>query len=244
MERIENIGFDNLKLIQDDEGFMFGIDAVILADFAACMHPGMKKAVDLGTGNGIIPLILSHKAPGCTVTGFDIQEKAVDMATRSCDMNNLADRISFHCCDVKNIAAEYPEMKGSVDAVITNPPYVAKGSGIVNDKSSKFIARQETTADIEDFVSAAASLLNYKGHLFMVHRPNRLVDIFYYCRKYNLEPKDIRFVAPSEGRIPNIVLIHSILGGGHELNYLDTLNVYDKEGNYTAEIVKIYEKTG
>ncbi|MCF0144710.1 MAG: SAM-dependent methyltransferase, partial [Firmicutes bacterium] len=125
-----------------------------------------------------------------------------------------------------------------------NPPYVAKGSGIVNDKSSKFIARQETTADIEDFVSAAASLLNYKGHLFMVHRPNRLVDIFYYCRKYNLEPKDIRFVAPSEGRIPNIVLIHSILGGGHELNYLDTLNVYDKEGNYTAEIVKIYEKTG
>ena len=164
MESIEEIGFGGLKLIQSSEGFRFGIDAVLLADFAAGICPGADSIVDLGTGNGVIPLILSHKTEAGTITGIDLQAKAIDLARRSCDLNGLGERI-------------------------------------------------------------------------------RLVDLFYSCRKNGLEPKKIRFVAPRQGAKPNIVLLHCVKGGGRELDYADELYVYDEAGKYTAEIMKIYEKT-
>lgn len=243
-ETVENIGFGGLKLIQSEDGFRFGVDAVILADFANSLYPGAMNAADLGTGNGVIPFILSHKNASCHISGFDVQRQAVEMAQRSCSLNMLEDRIDFHCCDVKNIIEEYPQLKGGMDMVLSNPPYVAKGSGIVNDAGSLLVARQETTAGLEDFISAAALLLKERGHLFMVHRPSRLVDLFYFGRKYRLEPKNLRFVTPSEGKKANIVLVHFVLGGGHELNIMNELPVRDSNGNYSPEILNIYEKTG
>lgn len=243
-ETIENIGFGGLKLIQSSDGFRFGVDAVILADFASRFCPAAERIADLGTGNGVIPLILSHLNSRCHVTGFDVQERAIDMAGRSCELNGLTDRIDFMCCDVKDISEQHGELKGCMDAVVSNPPYVARGSGIMNEGDSLLIARQETSADLEDFMKTAALLLKERGHFFLVHRPSRLVDIFHFARKYRLEPKDIRFVTPSEGKKANIVLVHCVLGGGHELNIMDELPVHDSEGGYTAEIIEIYEKTG
>ncbi len=243
MESIENIGFNNLKLIQNDKSFRFGIDAIILADFAAAIVPGAKRVIDLGCGNGIIPLVLSHKLPACRITGIDVQEEAIDMAKRSTVINELEDRIGFIKADVSGLEIKNPELSRSADLVLSNPPYVSRGRGIENNNSFMLIARQETTADIEDFIRTAAWALKDRGHLCMVHRPSRLVDIFYYCRKYTLEPKNIRFVVPKKGGISNIVLLDCVLGGGKELNIMKELPVYDSERKYSPEILEIYEKT-
>lgn len=239
MERIENIGFGNLRLLQDPEYFCYGIDAVILADFAHSFCPNSKYIVDMGTGTGIIPFILSHKNKSAFITGIELQEASVNMAKRSCIMNGLEDRVTIRNGDISNFD-DYKDLEA--DVVICNPPYFAKGGGVLNDKKAKFIARHETTAVFEDFVKAAADMLKGTGHFFIVHRPSRLVDIFYYCRKYRLEPKDIRFVAPREGEVPNIVLIHCVAGGGKELKIARNLYVYNEEGNYTDEIEHIYER--
>ncbi len=243
MESIEEIGFGGLKLIQSSEGFRFGIDAVLLADFAAVICPGADNIADLGTGNGVIPLILSHKTKAHSITGIDLQAKAIELAGRSCDLNGLGERIRFIQCDVAKLQEKKPDLRGTADAVVTNPPYIAKGAGLTNAGDSKFLSRQETTAGVKEFAAAAAFLLKERGHFFLVHRPSRLVDLFYYCRTYGLEPKKIRFVAPRQGAKPNIVLLHCVKGGGRELDYADELYVYDEAGKYTAEIMKIYEKT-
>lgn len=239
MERIENIGFGNLRLIQDPECFCYGIDAVILADFVHSICPNSKRVVDMGTGTGIIPFILSHKNKNAVITGIELQKNSVDMAKRSCEMNELESRITIRNGDISN-PDDYNDIKA--DVVVCNPPYFVKGGGILNDRKAKFIARHETTAVFEDFVKAAASMLNGKGDFFIVHRPSRLVDIFYYCRKYNLEPKDIRFVSPRDGDVPNIVLIHCVAGGGRELKFIENLYVYNTDGTYTNEIEYIYER--
>ncbi|MDO4485747.1 MAG: tRNA1(Val) (adenine(37)-N6)-methyltransferase [Bacillota bacterium] len=239
MERIEKTGFGEMKLIQDPEDFCYGIDAVILADFSNSICPDAETIVDLGTGNGIIPLILSHKNRKASITGIELQAKPAEMARRSIEMNGLQNRLSIKQGDIAE-----PEVYSGMyaDMVTCNPPYFSKGGGIPNEKRAKFIARHETTAVFEDFAKAAATLLNGKGDFFIVHRPSRLVDIFYYCRKYKLEPKTIRFVAPKEGCNPNIVLIHCTANGGKELKFRQTLFVYNQDGSYTDEIHQIYER--
>ena len=247
MERTDNIGFGDLILIQDPEKFSYGIDAVILSDFACSIYPEFKNAVDLGTGNGVIPLILSHKNRNARICGFDIQPDAIDMAVRSCGLNHLEDRLSFKITDISDFCNDRNDLEqgcyiGSYDMVTCNPPYFPKGGAIPSSNAAKFIARHETTATVKEFIKAAALLLKQQGHLFMVHRPSRLVDIFYHCRENGLEPKDIRFVVPRSGETPNIVLIHCIKGGGKELKVLKELSVYDETGKYTEEIEKIYER--
>lgn len=239
MERIENIGFGNLKLIQDPQQFCYGVDAVILSDFATGLNPDMKSAVDLGTGNGIIPFILCHKNKTVSVTGIDVQEQAIDLAKRSCKINGLDDRICFINADVLTLV---DEGNSTVDTVTCNPPYFIKGGAIPSSNKAKFIARHETSAVAEDFIKAAACLLERKGHFFMVHRPSRLADLFYYCRKHGLEPKNMRLVVPKPGQEANIVLLHCIKGGGKELNVMKELAVYDENGNYSEEIQRIYER--
>lgn len=242
MERIEEIGFGGLKLIQSSDGFRFGIDAVLLADFAAGMCPGAGSIVDLGTGNGVIPLILSHKTKAGSIIGIDLQKKAIELAARSCEMNGLDERIRFIQCDVAQLQEQKPELAATADAVVSNPPYIARGAGIINAEDSKFLSRQETTAGIEEFAAAAAFLLKERGHFFLVHRPSRLVDLLCSSRKNGLEPKNIRFVSPRRGAKPNIVLLHCVKGGGRELEFEEELHVYDETGKYTAEIMEIYEK--
>ena len=250
MERIENTGFGNIKLIQDPEQFCYGVDAVILADFANSLYPAFKKAADLGTGNGIIPLILSHKNSEAHITGVEIQPDAADMAMRSCRLNELEEKINFVVANVIDIAdgklgesINDPALcEGAMDMVTCNPPYFVKGGAIPSSSKAKFIARHETTAGVEDFIKAAEKLLKRKGHFFMVHRPSRLADIMYYCRKYGLEPKDMRMVVPKPGETPNILLIHCIKGGGRELNVMKELSVYNEDGSYSDEIEHIYER--
>lgn len=251
MERIENTGFGNIKLIQDPEQFCYGVDAVILADFAVSLCPDFITAVDLGTGNGIIPFILSHKNSEAHITGVEVQKDVADMARRSCIMNGLTGRIDFVTGDVSDIASDMEDgsceddcslKKGCADIVTCNPPYFIKGGAIPSSNTAKFIARHETTAQVEDFIKAASVLLKRKGHFFMVHRPSRMADIFYFSRKHGLEPKDMRMVVPKPGEAPNIVLIHCIKGGGRELNVMKELAVYSEEGKYSDEIEIIYER--
>ena len=242
MESLEEIGFGGLKLLQSEDGFRFGIDAVLLADFACRFCPKAEQVVDLGTGNGAAAFILSHKIKDSFITGIDVQAKAIDLAMRSRALNGLDDRMDFIRCDAAELQEALPQLRGTADAVVTNPPYVAKGAGLINDGDSKFISRHETTAGIEEFIKAAAFLLKDRGHFFLVHRPSRMVDIFYFCRKYALEPKNIQFVPPRKGAKPNIMLLHCIRGGGRELDILPDLYVYDEQGSYSPEIMQIYEK--
>lgn len=246
-ERLDEIGFGNLKLIQKPEEFCYGVDAVILADFASRSveksKGKFKKAIDLGTGTGIIPLILSHKTSIKQIYAVEIQKDSFGRTCRNVELNKLTEVISVINDDVSNIEKKDTFLKGSFDLVTSNPPYMTGGCGITNDNNAKTIARHETTADLETFIKASAALLREKGELFMVHRPSRLVDICEACRKYKVEPKELRFVSPNKNSKPNILLIRCVKSGRPELKMLDPLYVYDEiKGHYTDEIMKIYEK--
>lgn len=235
-ERIDNIGFSDLKLIQKPDEFCYGVDAVILADFAS--RKKAKHIVDLGTGTGIIPLIISHKTEAEFIYGVEYQKDSFDRAMRNVELNGLVGRVDFINANV----AEFDGLKEWADVVTTNPPYMVSNGAITNENSAKTIARHETVGSLEDFVKCAAGILKNKGDFYMVHRPSRLVDIFYLCREYRLEPKELRFVAPKAGDTPNIVLIHCVKNGGVELKILDELYVYEEKGVYSSEIQKIYER--
>lgn len=235
-ERIDQIGFSDLQLIQKPEEFCYGVDAVILADFAS--RKKAKYIVDLGTGTGIIPLILSHKTDAEFIYGIEYQTDSYDRAKRNVDLNHLNGRVDFINANV----AEFCDLKEWADVVTTNPPYMVSNGALTNENRAKTIARHETVGDLEDFVKCAAGILKNKGDFYMVHRPSRLVDIFYLCRKYRLEPKEIRMVSPKRGETPNIVLIHCVKNGGVELKILDELYVYEEKGIYSSEIEKIYER--
>lgn len=235
-ERIDQIGFADLKLIQKPDEFCYGIDAVILADFASGKK--VKRAVDLGTGTGIVPLILHHKTDAEMIYGIEYQKDSYDRAMRNIQLNELSGRLEFINANV----SEFDGLKEWADTVTTNPPYMISNGAIVNDNKAKTIARHETVGTLDDFVRCASGILKNKGNFYMVHRPSRLVDIFCCCRKYRLEPKEIRFVAPKKGETPNIVLVHCVKNGGAELKILDDLYVYESKGVYTEEIEKIYER--
>lgn len=241
-ERIEEIGFGGLKLVQYEGSFKFGIDAVLLADFACSLAPGARRIADLGTGNGIIPLIISHKNKSCKVTGIDVQDRSIEAAKRSVALNRLEERLDFIRADISKLEGEHADLDNAFDAVVTNPPYVEAGSGIVNAESPKYIARQETTADLECFIRTAVRMLKERGHFFIVYRPSRMADLFYYCRKYGLEPKTMQLVTPHRGEKPNILLLHCIRGAGKELQVRKELPVRESNGLYTSEINRIYER--
>lgn len=246
-ERLDEIGFGSLKLIQKPEEFCYGIDAVILADFASKVanknNSKFKRAIDLGTGTGIIPLILTHKTSLEKIYAVEIQKNSFDRACRNVEINELTEKISIINCDVLDLEKKFGKLKGLFDLVTTNPPYMIGGAGIINENDAKKIARHETTADLENFIKTSAMLLREKGELLMVHRPSRLVDICEACRKYKVEPKELRFVSPNKNTKPNILLVRCVKFGKPELKMLDPLYVYDEIGNYyTEELEKIYER--
>lgn len=242
-ERIDNIGFGDLKLIQEPDEFCYGVDAVILADFAAKHATGpIRNVVDLGTGTGVIPLILSHKTEAEFIAGLEIQEGSYRRAVRNAEINNLEDRVHFFKGDVKTAAKDVlRDLKGSMDVVTTNPPYMQGQEGLKCANSAKSIARHETTAGLEDFFACAKALLKPRGDLFMVHRPSRLADICCFAREYGLEPKELCFVSPNVNRAANILLVHCVKGGGKQLRIIDPLYVYEETGEYTESLRKCYE---
>jgi tRNA1Val (adenine37-N6)-methyltransferase len=238
MERVDRIGFGDYQLIQDATQFCYGIDAVLLADFAQAGKD--DRIADLGTGSGVIPFILHHKSKANRIVGIEKQPEAYELALRNGQMNGLEGVVEWLLCDVKDIRKHLAA--GSFNVVVSNPPYVKKGGGPASPSSFMEIARHETTAALEDFIQAAAYLLSPLGTFSMVHRPSRLVDILSCCRKNHLEPKRLRLVAPKPGSSPNIVLVQCVKNGGKELLIEPMLYVRDIQGFYTEEIDRIYER--
>ena len=234
-ERIDDLQLKGLKLIQDKTGFCFGIDAVLLANFAKVKNNA--KVVDLGTGTGIIPILIAGKSKASKIIGVEIQEEVYEMATRSVKLNDLEDRVEIINADIKTIDREL-EVHG-YHVATSNPPYMHM-NGIQNPNDKKAISRHEVLCDLEDVIRAASRLVMPRGKFFMIHRPIRLVDIVTLGRKYNLEPKVIQFVHPRANKAPNLVLVEFTKDGRPELKVLDPLYVYDENGNYTKEIEAIY----
>ena len=238
-ERIDDLGLKNLKIIQDKEGFCFGIDAVLLSDFAKNLKKD-AKVIDLGTGTGIIATLLCGKTNLRKVIGIEIQSEVADMAKRSIKLNQLQNKFEIINEDINHIFNQLE--KNSFDAVVTNPPYQKKNAGIINDKEKKVISRHEITATLEDFIKVSKELLKDKGEFYMVHRPERLVDILSLLRKYKIEPKEIRFVYSNKNKSPKLVLVKGVKNAKTFLKIDKNLYIYDEKGDYTEEILKIYNK--
>lgn len=237
-ERIDDLQYKGLKIIQNKDGFCFGIDAVLLANFAKNMKR-KKLVVDLCTGTGIVAILLSGKTDAKKIIGVEIQPESAEMAKRSVELNSIQDRVEIINQDLKKLKTVIEA--GSVDTVTVNPPYMKAGSAIVNDENKLSIARHEVCCTLDDVIKEAARILKTNGEFFMVHKPERLVDIFCTMRKYKIEPKRIRFVHPSVDKPANIVLIEGTRDGKEFLKFEKSLYVYEN-GEYTDEIYEIYEK--
>lgn len=238
-ERIDDLEFKNLKVIQNKNGFCFGMDAVLLSDFAKNIKRN-ATVLDLGTGTGIIPILLCGKTELKKVIGVEIQEEVAKMAKKSILLNGLEGRFEILNCNIKELNKIYK--KQTFDVIVTNPPYKKQNSGIVNENEKKVISRHEITANLEDFIKIAKDLLKDKGELYMVHRPERLVDILELMRKYKIEPKVLKMVCPNKNKEPNLVLIKGVKNAKTFLKIEKNLYVYDKENKYTKEILEIYNK--
>jgi Predicted O-methyltransferase len=235
-ERVDDLQCRGLRIIQNREGFCFGVDAVLLANFADIKKG--QRVIDLGTGTGIVPILLAGKTGAKEVVGLEIQDEMAEMASRSIMLNKIEDRVKIVSGDLKNAVSLFG--RESFDAVTTNPPYKHQGSGIVNPGDRKALSRHEIACTLEDVISVSSGLLKDGGRFFMVHRPERIVDIIYLMRLYKIEPKRIRFVHPYPGKKPNLLLIEGLKYGKAFLNFMDPLYVYNGDGEYTEEINNIY----
>lgn len=238
-ERIDDLEYKGLKIIQNTEGFCFGIDAVLLSDFAKEIKNN-SKVLDLGTGTGILPILLCGKTNLNKIYGIEIQKEVAAMAGRSVKLNNLENRIEIVNKNIKDIENIFE--KNSFDAIVTNPPYKKINTGEKNEKENKLISRHEITASLDDFIKISFNLLKDKGSFYMVHRPERLAEIIYKLKQNKLEPKIIKFVYSNIKSEPKLVLIKAVKNAKEFLKIEKPLFVYKEDGNYTDEILKIYNK--
>ncbi|MBS5951963.1 MAG: tRNA1(Val) (adenine(37)-N6)-methyltransferase, partial [Clostridium sp.] len=227
---------DNLYLIQKKQGFRFGIDAVLLSNFANVKNK--HRVIDLCTGTGIVPFLIYGKYKPKEVVGIEIQEDMVEMAIRSSKYNEIEDVVSFKNADLKDL--KYLSSLGTFDVLTVNPPYKLNNSGIVNLDDKLAIARHEIMCSLEDVIVASRKLLKDNGRIFIVHRPERLIDIFELMRKYKIEPKRVQMVQPNINKAPNIVLVEGQRDGGAYLKWEKPIYVYNEDGTYSEEINKIY----
>ncbi len=235
-ERLDYLLAENLRIIQSPSVFAFSLDAVLLARFA---YVPIQKGniVDLCSGNGVIPLLLSNKTKA-TITGVEIQERLYHMAERSIRYNRLENRIHMIHGDVKEISQTLGH--GKYDVVTCNPPYFTSAEpSIINENEYLAIARHEILCSLEDVIRTSSQLLRQGGKAAFVHRPERLMDILTLMRQYRLEPKRLRFVYPKAGKEANTILVEGIKNGNSSLKALPPLFVYDKENEYTPEIREI-----
>lgn len=229
-ETLEDLQLNGLFLIQKRDAFRFGMDAVLLANFVRAKSG--DKVVDLGTGTGIISVILSAKTKAGKITGIEIQPEIADMALRSIEGNGLGERIEIRVMDIKDC----PEKLGTgYDVVVTNPPYTRYGSGLINPDETKAIARHEILCTLGDVISSSADLLKFHGELYMVHRPDRLCDIMTEMRRLGVEPKELRLVCPRAGDPASLILIKGINKGNPGMSLLPPLYIYDASGNYSND---------
>ena len=238
-ERIDDLEFKGLKIIQNKDGFCFGMDSVLISDFSKTIRNNSIVA-DLGTGTGIISILLAGKTKLNKIYGIEVQAEVAEMAKRSVELNNLEEKIEIINDNLKNIG-KYLK-KESLDAIVTNPPYQKNDTGLKSEDTRHLISRHEIECNLEDIISISKMYLKDKGEMYIIHRPERLVDILYLLRTYKIEPKEIRFVNPKAQQKPNMVLIKAVKNGKEFLKVKEPLIVYNEDGTYTEEILKIYGK--
>lgn len=239
-EKIDDLQFKGLKIIQNKKFFCFGIDAVLLSDFSKSMKNN-STIVDFCTGTGIIPILLSGKSDVKEIIGVEINKQVADMAKRSVYLNNLQDKIKIINDDLNNIR-KYIKID-SVDYIVVNPPYKAKNSGIINDKDELTEARHEVSCTLEDIIRESSKILKNGGGFYMIHKPERLADVFCFMRKYKIEPKYVRFVHSRINEPPNLVLIEGVKDAKPFLKIQKPLYIYNENKEYTDEIKEIYNIT-
>lgn len=236
-ERIDDLELNGLKIIQNSCGFCFGIDSVLLSDFAKEIKNG-SEVIDLGTGSGIIPILLSAKTKAKHFDAIEIQEEVANMAGRSVCLNKLENKIMVINGNIKDIK----DQKKKYDVVVTNPPYMKNNTGAKNENIKKLISRHEIECTISDIAEISYSILKDNGEIYMVHRPDRLHDIFYIFRKNKLEIKQVRFVHSKENTQAVLVLIKAVKNAKPFLKIDKPLIIYKEDGTYTDEVLKIYNK--
>ena len=235
-ERLDELHRNGYFIIQSPAKFCFGMDAVLLSGFAN-VKPG-ETAIDLGTGTGIIPILLEAKTKGEHFTGLEIQPESADMARRSVAYNRLEDKINIEIGNIKDASTQFGA--SSFHVVTTNPPYMTGQHGLTNPNEAKAIARHEILCNLEDVIRESARLLKPQGRFYMVHRPFRVAEIMCLMHQYGLEPKRMRLVYPFVDKDPNMVLIEGLRGGKPRITVEKPLIVYQEPGIYTDEIYDIY----
>lgn len=238
-ERIDDLEINDLKIIQNENGFCFGIDSILLSDFAKTIKAG-TEILDLGTGTAILPILLTAKTCARHIVGVELQKDVAEMAKRSIKMNGLEDKIDIINEDIKDLTNILPI--NSYDAIVTNPPYMKLNTGLENESIEKLISRHEVKCTIGDIARVSTKLLKDRGEIYMVHRPDRLMDIIECFRKYKLEIKNMRLVFPKTTKEANLVLIKAVKNAQPFMRIQKPLYVYEENGEYTKEIKKIYNK--
>lgn len=238
-EIIDDLEFEGLKIIQNKNGFKFGMDSVLLSDFAKTIKNN-SVVLDIGTGTGIISILLSKKTGAKEIIGIEVQEDVSDMAKRSIELNNLQNKINIINDNINNIEKYFKI--NLFDSIVTNPPYQKNNTGLKSETEEQLISRHEVLCSLENIIEKSFKMLKDHGEFYMVHRPERLVDIMYLMRKYKIEPKELRFVYPKFGEKSNLILIKGIKNANEFLKIHKPLIIYDEDGNYTAEVLKIYNK--
>lgn len=238
-ERIDDLQYKGLKIIQNTKGFCFGIDSVILSDFAKNIKKG-SKVVDLGTGTGIIGLLLCKKTELKEIVGVEIQKEVAEMANRSIKLNKLEDKFKILNTDINKTFEDKLLEKNKFDVVVMNPPYKEKGTGKINEVDSKIISRHEVKATLSDFIKMASNLLKDKGEIYIVHKPERMPDIIQKMRENKIEPKEIKTVYSNKKTEASLILIKGIKGAKKFFKILEPLYIYEENGEYTKEIKEIY----
>ncbi|MBN1612830.1 MAG: tRNA1(Val) (adenine(37)-N6)-methyltransferase [Deltaproteobacteria bacterium] len=236
-ESLDELLDGGLKILQKTSGYRFSIDALLLAHF--CRLRQGERVLDLGTGSAVIPLLLARRWEGVQLIGIDVQEKFVDMARRSIDLNGLSERIEIRLGDVRHIEAHFEAR--SFDAVVFNPPYRRSGSGRINRDDQKALARHEIKGTLADFLAAAAYVLKEGCRCYVIYPASRAVELLFRMRRDRLEPKRLRMVHSRAGSEGQFVLAEGIREGGEELAVLAPLFIYEEGGGYTAEMEGLFK---
>ncbi len=239
-ERLDDLQINGLFIIQNKDKFCFGIDAVLLSGFANVKRG--ETVLDIGTGTGVIPILLTAKTEGRHFTGIEIQEESAEMARRSVLLNGLSDRVDIICGDICD--SEGLIEPQSVNVITTNPPYMINDHGLKGKNREKAIARHEILCTFEDIARESARILKVGGRMYIIHRPFRLADVFESLRRYHLEPKKLRFVQSYADKEPSMVLIEALKGAKARLFVDRPLIVYESPNVYTKEIYEIYGRSG
>ena len=238
-ERIDDLEYKGLKIIQNKNGFCFGVDSVLLSDYAKNIKKN-SKVIDIGTGTGIISILLCEKTNLSKIYGVEIQSDVAEMASRSSKLNNLQDKFEVINKNIKDIFEVLNPHE--YDVVVTNPPYKKVNTGVKSVEDKQLISRHEVECTLEDIIEKSSKLLKDLGEFYMVHRAERLVDIMCLLRKYKLEPKNIRFVHSKENEKPNLILVRAVRSAKEFLKIDKPLVIYKENGEYTDEILEIYDK--